>query len=108
MKFPKNIAKIKLQEKTVNLTNTPRFVKDEVKRKEGIWYMDYIRWSKEYFENAQMVKEDMDRLKSKLKLSKGDEARAIRANLITLRTMYLDCMKTSEILALRGGAYIAT
>lgn len=107
MKFWKNTAKIELQEKTVNLTNTPRFVKDEVKRKEGIWYMDYIRWSKEYFENAQKVKEDMDRLKSKLKLSKGEEARSIRASLVTLRTMYVECMKTYEILSLRGGASIA-
>ena len=107
LKFEKNTAKIELQEKTVNLTNTPRFVKDEVKRKEGIWYMDYIRWSQEYFENAQKVKEDMDRLKLKLKHTKGDEARTIRENLITLRTMYLDCMKAYEILALRGGVHIA-
>lgn len=69
--------------------------------------MDYIRWSQEYFENALKVKEDMDRLKLKLKRSNGEEARIIRANLITLRTMYLDCMKTYELLALRGGAHVA-
>lgn len=66
--------------------------------------MDYISWSKEYFENALKVKEDMDRLKLKLKNSKGEEARLIKASLITLRTMYLDCMRTCEVLALRGGA----
>lgn len=69
--------------------------------------MDYIRWSQEYFENAQKVKEDMDRLKLKLKHANGEEARSIRANLITLRTMYLDCMKIYELLALRGGARVA-
>lgn len=82
-------------------------MKNEVKRKEGIRYMDYIRWSQEYFENAQKVKEDIERLKSKLKHSSGDEARAIRADLITLRTMYVDCMKTCEHLAVRGGAHVA-
>jgi len=69
--------------------------------------MDYIRWSNEYLEDARKVKEDIDRLKIKLKHTKGDEARTLRANLVTLRTMYLDCMKTCEILALRGGAHIA-
>ncbi len=65
--------------------------------------MDYIRWSEEYSDKAQKVKEDMERLNLKLKNSTGDEARVIRASLITLRTMYLECMKTAEILALRGG-----
>ncbi len=69
--------------------------------------MDYNRWSQEYFENAEKVKEDMERLKVKLKHTNGDEARAIRSNLITLRTIYLDCMKTGELLALRGGVNIA-
>ena len=69
--------------------------------------MDYILWSQEYFENAQKVKEDMEKLKLKLKHTHGDEARLIRQNLITLRTMYLDCMKTYELLALRGGAFVA-
>lgn len=69
--------------------------------------MDYIRWSKEYSENAQQVKEDMEKLKLKLKYAKGDEARTIRASLITLRTMYLECMKTAEILAIRGGVNLA-
>ncbi len=107
MNFSKKLAKIKLQEKTVNLTNTPRFVKDEVNRKEGIWYMDYISWSQEYLKDAEKVKEDIEKLKSKLKKTHGDEARTIRANLITLRTMYTDCMKTAELLAIRGGEYIA-
>ena len=65
--------------------------------------MDYIRWSEEYSDKAKKVKEDMERLNLKLKNSTGDEARVIRASLITLRTMYLECMKTAEILALRGG-----
>ncbi len=108
MNFKKITAKIELQEKTVILTNTPRFVKDEVKRKEGIWYMDYISWSKEYSDEAQKVKEDMERLKFKLKAARGDEARTIRASLITLRTMYLECMKTAETLALRGGVGLAS
>lgn len=69
--------------------------------------MDYVRWSQEYFENAQKVKEDMEKLKSKLKHSNGEEARILRANLITLRAMYLDCMHIYELLALRGGAHVA-
>ena len=70
--------------------------------------MDYIRWSEEYSDKAQKVKEDMERLNLKLKNSTGDEARVIRASLITLRTMYLECMKTAEILALRGGVSLAS
>lgn len=69
--------------------------------------MDYKRWSREYLSDAEKVKSDIEKLKSKLKSAKGDEARTIRANLITLRTMYLECMKTAEILALRGGEGIA-
>ena len=70
--------------------------------------MDYIRWSEEYSDKAKKVKEDMERLNLKLKNSTGDEARVIRASLITLRTMYLECMKTAEILALRGGVSLAS
>jgi len=70
--------------------------------------MDYIMWSQEYFEDACKVKEDMEKLKLKLKHTKGDRAREIRANLITLRTMYLECVRISEVLAVRGGAPIAS
>ncbi|MBQ2825490.1 MAG: hypothetical protein IJF19_04370 [Clostridia bacterium] len=69
--------------------------------------MDYISWSQEYLNDAEKVKEDIERLKTKLKKTHGDEARTLRANLITLRTMYTDCMKTAELLAIRGGEYIA-
>ncbi len=65
--------------------------------------MDYILWSREYFDDAQRVKEDIERLKRKLKHSYGDEARSLRASLITLRTMYIDCMKAYELLCHRGG-----
>ncbi len=65
--------------------------------------MDYTRWSREYFENAQKVKEDIEKVKTKLKHSKGDEKRALRTTLITLRTMYYECMHTSEVLLMRGG-----
>ena len=57
-------------------------------------------------ENAKRVKEDIDKLNVKLKSAKGDEARNIRGCLVTLRTMYTECMKTCEFLALRGGAQI--
>lgn len=65
--------------------------------------MDYTRWSQEYYQKALQVKEDIDRIKKKLKNSHGDEERLLRAALITLRTMYLDCMHTFELLSLRGG-----
>ncbi len=65
--------------------------------------MDYIRWSREYLENAQKVKEDIEKVKEKIKHSKGDDKRALRATLITLRTMYYECMHTSELLSKRGG-----
>ncbi len=68
--------------------------------------MDYIRWSREYMENAKRVKEDIDKLNVKLKSAKGDEARNIRGSLVTLRTMYTECMKTCEFLASRGGAQV--
>lgn len=68
--------------------------------------MDYIRWSREYMENAKRVKEDIDKLNVKLKSAKGDEARNIRGCLVTLRTMYTECMKTCEFLASRGGAQV--
>ena len=58
-------------------------------------------------ENAEKVKEDIEKLNFKLKNAKGDELRNIRASLVTLRTMYTECMKTCELLALRGGAQVA-
>lgn len=69
--------------------------------------MDYLNWSKEYYKKAMDVKEDISRLKLKLKNSAGDEARNIRATLITLRTMYVDCIHTYEILSQRGELYAA-
>lgn len=58
-------------------------------------------------ENAEKVKEDIEKLNFKLKTAKGDELRNIRASLVTLRTMYTECMKICELLALRGGAQVA-
>ena len=58
-------------------------------------------------ENAEKVKEDIEKLNFKLKNAKGDELRNIIASLVTLRTMYTECMKTCELLALRGGAQVA-
>ncbi|MBQ2687000.1 MAG: hypothetical protein IJF52_00025 [Clostridia bacterium] len=69
--------------------------------------MDYIKWSQEYFENAQKVKEDMKKLNLKLKSTKGDAARTLRADLVTLRTMYSECMYAYKLLALRGGVSVA-
>jgi len=69
--------------------------------------MDYIKWSREYLENAEKIKEDMEKLKGKLKSAKGGEAKLIRNSLVTLRTMYAECMKTCELLAIRGGADFA-
>lgn len=73
-----------------------------------VYEMDYKMWSREYYEKAQQVKEDMEKLKQKLRKTKGDEKRSINSALITLRTMYLDCMKASELLLSRaGGSYYA-
>lgn len=58
-------------------------------------------------ENARSIKEDIDKLNIKLKSAKGDEARSIRGCLVTLRTMYTECMKTCELLAIRGGVQVA-
>lgn len=69
--------------------------------------MDYVTWSQEYLSDAEKVKEDIEKLKSRLKNTHGDAARTIRANLITLRTMYADCIKTAELLAVRGGVTVA-
>lgn len=68
--------------------------------------MDYISWSREYMENAKKVKEDIEKLNLKLKRAKGDEARNLRSDIVTLRTMYAECMKTCNLLALRGGAAV--
>ena len=63
--------------------------------------MNYEKWSLEYFEEAEKILRNMERLKEKLKKSKVDERQTIKQNIIRLRYLYYETLHTASYLKSR-------
>lgn len=61
--------------------------------------MDYFKWSQEYFEEAQKILRNIDRLKEKLKSIPEDQRRTTEDNIMKLRMIYYECVHTAGYLA---------
>ncbi len=65
--------------------------------------MEYLQWSQEYYEEAQKVLRNIERLKKKLKSCPTDRYRTIERDIQTLRGIYYECLEISAQLKQRAG-----
>ncbi|MBQ8860856.1 MAG: hypothetical protein IJ015_05935 [Ruminococcus sp.] len=68
--------------------------------------MDYIKWSQEYFLEAQKVLKAIENKKKKLRNASLDERHTINADIIRLRNIYYECMLTAKHLSERAGVML--
>ena len=68
--------------------------------------MDYIKWSQEYFSEAQKVLKAIENKKKKLRNASLDERHTINADIIRLRNIYYECMLTAKHLSERAGVML--
>ncbi len=68
--------------------------------------MDYIKWSQEYFDEAQNLLRLIDKKKQKLKTASLDERHTLNADIIKLRNIYYECMLTAKHLSERAGVML--
>ncbi len=60
--------------------------------------MNYEKWSLEYFEEAEKILRNIDRLKEKQKRAKVDEKQTIKRNIVRLRYLYYETLHTASYL----------
>ena len=65
--------------------------------------MTFKEWSDEYRKSAEILDEKIHKLKKELKNAPVDMLSSIEGRIGIMYQMYLDCRKTSDILALRKG-----
>ena len=65
--------------------------------------MTYKEWAQEYYESAARVKENIERLKQKMRTSGYEAQSEMKNRLEIMYGMYLDCIHTAELLAKRKG-----
>ncbi len=65
--------------------------------------MEFLQWSQEYYEEAQKVLRNIERLKKKLRSCPQDEYRTIERDIQTLRGIYYECLEISSYLKQRAG-----
>ncbi len=60
--------------------------------------MNYEEWSLEYFEEADKILRNIERLKEKQKVAKLDEKQTIKRSIVRLRYLYYECLHTAAYL----------
>ena len=61
--------------------------------------MDYLKWSQEYYDEAQKIQRNIERLKLKLKRAPLNEKRSTEDKIMKLRIIYYECIHTASYLA---------
>ncbi|MBQ9742836.1 MAG: hypothetical protein IJV88_04070 [Ruminococcus sp.] len=64
--------------------------------------MDYLKWSQEYYEEAEKVLRNISRLKDSLSSVPADKYRTTENMISMLRTIYYECINTGAHLALKA------
>ncbi len=64
--------------------------------------MDYLKWSQEYYEEAEKILRNIDILKEKQKNVPQDERQTVAENILRLRSIYYECVHTAGYLASRA------
>lgn len=65
--------------------------------------MTYLQWAEEYIDSANLLKEKIRVLKEQLPTAPIKELREMNFRISTMYQMYLDCMKTADILKRKKG-----
>lgn len=60
--------------------------------------MDYLKWSQEYYEEAQKILRNIERLRDKLRSSTVYEKRSTEDKITKLRLIYYECIHTANYL----------
>lgn len=65
--------------------------------------MNYIEWSKEYFIDAEKIKQRLDVLKAERKYARVENIKNLNRRITMLYSMYLECKHTGRLLYNRAG-----
>ncbi|MGN0452860.1 MAG: hypothetical protein ACI4GZ_03565 [Ruminococcus sp.] len=65
--------------------------------------MDYLKWSKEYSDDAELILRNIARLKEKQLTAPENERQTLADSIVRLRMIYYDCIHTASYLAERAG-----
>lgn len=61
--------------------------------------MNYFEWSREYYEEAEKIKRNLSKMKSKLRTVPMNERRTLEDNIHKLQLIYYEVMQTAGYLA---------
>ncbi len=61
--------------------------------------MNYFEWSQEYYAEAEKIKRNLSKMKSKLRTVPMNERRTLEENIQKLQTIYYEVMQTAGYLA---------
>ncbi len=65
--------------------------------------MTYKEWAEEYIESAETLKRKISLLKNEAEFAPAAKLRDLNNRISIMYGMYLDCMKTADILVKREG-----
>ena len=60
--------------------------------------MDYFKWSHEYYQEAEKIKRNLEKMKKKLRTISMYERRTLEDNIHKLKLIYYECMQTAAYL----------
>ena len=60
--------------------------------------MNYYEWAQEYFEEAEKIKRNLERMKKQLKTISMYKRRTLEDNIQKLQLIYYECMHTATYL----------
>ena len=61
--------------------------------------MDYLKWTEEYFAQAEALRQRIAELKEQLETADCNQANELHRRIAMLYTMYLECRHTAKLLA---------
>ena len=64
--------------------------------------VDYIKWSEEYMENAEIIKSNIDKIQERIKNAPPEKKSTFYELLGKYRTIYYESLKTAEFLRNRS------
>ena len=60
--------------------------------------MNYLQWSKEYYDDAEVVKRNIERMKKKLRTISFYERRTLEDNIKKMQIILYECLQTAAYL----------
>lgn len=67
--------------------------------------MTFVQWGQQYKNTADIISEKIERLKLEVKTAPVSQLKEYDFRISTLKSMYIDCMKTAGELKKRKGGF---